>query len=219
MAPSSRFASCMKPNVAYLVLNFCALWKKQTTLPSLAYAGIPYQSLGERAGALALMIAWSRSPRARSGPGIAAIVASTAASPSALSARGPGRAAAFFAAGFAVFVAFLAAFVSAMETPLKIVGLVARGYRTRSGRLKRDAERPTQQPRELGELRVWETPHAPAVCCSGWVGAHHPTLNRHPLSLRVACRGASRSRPAFPVPGPPGNVRCPRMRRPPIPGR
>src|SRR4029077_20643419 len=50
MAPSSRFASCMKPNVAYLVLNFAALWKKQTTLPSLAYAGIPYQSLGERAG-------------------------------------------------------------------------------------------------------------------------------------------------------------------------
>src|SRR6266851_10120337 len=31
MAPSSRFASCWKPNVAYLVLNFCALWKKQTT--------------------------------------------------------------------------------------------------------------------------------------------------------------------------------------------
>ena len=25
MAPSSRFASCRKPNVAYLVLNFCAL--------------------------------------------------------------------------------------------------------------------------------------------------------------------------------------------------
>src|SRR5229473_5716699 len=50
MAPSSRFASCMKPNVAYLVLNFCALWKKQSTLPSLAYAGIPYQSLGVRAG-------------------------------------------------------------------------------------------------------------------------------------------------------------------------
>jgi hypothetical protein len=45
-------------------LNFCALWKKQTTLPSLAYAGIPYQSLGARAGALALMIAWSRSPSA-----------------------------------------------------------------------------------------------------------------------------------------------------------
>jgi hypothetical protein len=39
-------------------LNFCALWKKQTTLPSLAYAGIPYQVLGERAGVLALMMAW-----------------------------------------------------------------------------------------------------------------------------------------------------------------
>src|SRR5437868_9177469 len=56
-APSSRFALSLKPNVAYLVLNLCAGWKKQTTLPSLAYAGIPYQSLGERAGALALIIA------------------------------------------------------------------------------------------------------------------------------------------------------------------
>ncbi len=36
MAPSSRFASSLKPNVAYLDVNFCALWKKQTTLPSLA---------------------------------------------------------------------------------------------------------------------------------------------------------------------------------------
>src|SRR5207248_9394503 len=105
MAPSSRFASCIKPNVAYLVLNFCALWKKQTTLPSLAYAGMPYQSLGARAGALALTIAWSRSPRARSGSGIEAIVASTALSPSALSARGPGRAAAFFAAFLVVLLA------------------------------------------------------------------------------------------------------------------
>src|SRR6476660_4206899 len=61
IAPSSRFAESLKPNVAYLVLNFCALWKKQTTLPSLAYAGIPYQVFGERAGAPALMIAWSRS--------------------------------------------------------------------------------------------------------------------------------------------------------------
>src|SRR6516164_8718533 len=119
MCPSSSFASCMKPSVAYLVLNLCALWKKQTTLPSLAYAGIPYQSLGARAGALALMIAWSRSPRARSGPGIAAIVASTALSPSALSARGPGRAAAFFAACLVVLLAdfcvpFIAGFLSAI---------------------------------------------------------------------------------------------------------
>src|SRR5947209_13389605 len=92
MAPSSRFASSLKPSVAYLVLNFCLVWKKQTTLPSLAYAGIPYQSLGERAGALALMMAWSRSPMARSGSGISSIFASTALSPSALSARGPQRA-------------------------------------------------------------------------------------------------------------------------------
>jgi hypothetical protein len=34
MAPLSRFALSLKPNVAYLVLNFCALWKKQTTDPS-----------------------------------------------------------------------------------------------------------------------------------------------------------------------------------------
>src|SRR5712692_6762836 len=86
MAPSSRFALSLKPSVAYLVLNFCAVWKWQTTLPSLAYAGIPYQSLGERAGALALMITWSRLPMVRSGSGISAIFASTAPSQSALSA-------------------------------------------------------------------------------------------------------------------------------------
>jgi hypothetical protein len=68
--PSSRFALSLKPNVTYLALNLCALWKKQTTLPSLAYAGIPYQVLGERAGALALMMAWSRLAMARSGSGI-----------------------------------------------------------------------------------------------------------------------------------------------------
>src|SRR5688572_19174027 len=41
MLPSSRFASSLKPNVAYRALNLSAGWKKQTTLPSLAYAGIP----------------------------------------------------------------------------------------------------------------------------------------------------------------------------------
>src|SRR5881396_3095324 len=93
--PSSRFALSLKPNVAYLVLNFCALWKKQTTLPSLAYAGIPYQVLGERAGALALTMAWSRSAIARSRSGISAIFASTSLSPSPLTARAPRREAAF----------------------------------------------------------------------------------------------------------------------------
>src|SRR5262245_65068164 len=95
IAPSSRFALSLKPNAAYLVLNFCALWKKQTTSPSLAYAGIPYQVLGERAGALALMMAWSRSAMVRSASGISAIFASTSLSPSALPARGPRRASAF----------------------------------------------------------------------------------------------------------------------------
>src|SRR5690348_8377588 len=57
IAPSSRFAVSLKPSVAYRVLNFCAGWKKQTTLPSLAYAGCPYQSRGVRPGALAVMIA------------------------------------------------------------------------------------------------------------------------------------------------------------------
>jgi len=41
MLPSSRFALSLKPNVAYLVLNFAAAWKKQTTLSSLAYADSP----------------------------------------------------------------------------------------------------------------------------------------------------------------------------------
>src|SRR5437870_5438407 len=95
MAPSSRFAWSLKPSVAYLVLNFCALWKKQTTLPSLAYAGIPYQVLSERAGALALMMAWSRSAMERSAFGISAIFASTSLSPSAFFGRGPRRASAF----------------------------------------------------------------------------------------------------------------------------
>jgi hypothetical protein len=40
-----EFALPLKPGVAYLVLNFCALWKK-TALPALAYAGIPYQVFG-----------------------------------------------------------------------------------------------------------------------------------------------------------------------------
>src|SRR3990172_515357 len=85
MAPSSSFAVSLKANVAYLVLNFAALWKKQTTLSSLAYAGIPYQVFGARAGALALTIAWIRSAKARSDSRISAIFASTSLSPAALS--------------------------------------------------------------------------------------------------------------------------------------
>ena len=68
IAPASRFAASLNPNVAYLESNFAPLWKKQTTLPSsLAYAGIPYHVFGERPGALSLTIAWSRLAMSRSG--------------------------------------------------------------------------------------------------------------------------------------------------------
>src|SRR5215217_7334882 len=92
MVPLSRFATSLKPNVAYRELNFCAGVKKQTTLPSLAYAGIPYHVFGERSGALALIIAWSRSAIARSASGISPIFASTSLS---APAREPRRASAF----------------------------------------------------------------------------------------------------------------------------
>src|SRR5687768_16731520 len=45
---------------------------------------MPYQVFGERTGALALMISWSRLAMARSGPGISAIFASKSLSPSVL---------------------------------------------------------------------------------------------------------------------------------------
>src|SRR2546426_9392423 len=122
--PSSRFALSLKPKVAYLALNLCALWKKQTTLPSLAYAGIPYQVLGERAGALALMIAWSRSAMARSGSGISAIFASTSLSPSAPGPRGPRRADAF-SSWARSFIAARSSSVNPLTAlPIAVFGLI-----------------------------------------------------------------------------------------------
>ena len=47
MPPSSRFAASSKPKVAYRDLNLPALLKKQTTLPSFVYAGMPYQVLDD----------------------------------------------------------------------------------------------------------------------------------------------------------------------------
>ncbi|HSS10849.1 MAG TPA: hypothetical protein VLL25_13250 [Acidimicrobiales bacterium] len=41
MAPSSRFALSLKPNVGYLVLNFCALWKKHDDVAVLGVRGHP----------------------------------------------------------------------------------------------------------------------------------------------------------------------------------
>src|ERR1035437_5816485 len=65
---------------------------------------MPYQSRGERAGALALMIASTRSPMLRSGSGSAAMAARTAASPSA-----------FLVGLAAFFVASLLALFSAIK--------------------------------------------------------------------------------------------------------
>src|SRR3989449_1775450 len=124
MAPSSRFAASLKPSVAYLVLNFCAGWKKQTTSPSLAYAGIPYQVLGARPGAMALMIAWSRLAMARSGSRISAIFASRALAPSALSARGPRPADAFRSWRYS-FIAARSSSVNALNFSLIAVVLLA----------------------------------------------------------------------------------------------
>src|SRR2546428_11073648 len=75
-SPSSRVAESLNPSVAYLALNLALSWKKKTALPSLAYAGIPYQVVDEREGALALTIAWIRLAMPRSGSFIAAIFAS-----------------------------------------------------------------------------------------------------------------------------------------------
>ena len=47
MLPSSSLALSLKPNVAYRVLNFAPLWKKQTTLSSFVQAGMPYQVFGD----------------------------------------------------------------------------------------------------------------------------------------------------------------------------
>src|SRR5260370_7828628 len=41
MAPSSRFALSLNPNVADLVLTFCALCITHTPFPSFPYAGTP----------------------------------------------------------------------------------------------------------------------------------------------------------------------------------
>src|SRR5664280_255697 len=80
IVPSSRAASSLKPTVAYRVLNLFESWKKQTTLPSLAYAGLPYQSRDVSCGATALTISWMRVAIARSASFISEIFSRTAAS-------------------------------------------------------------------------------------------------------------------------------------------
>src|SRR5262245_38538031 len=142
MTPASRFAASSKPNVAYLELNFSALLKKQTTLPSLAYAGIPYQVFGASSGALAVTIAWSRSAMTRSGACILPIASSTSRSPSALllfarSSAFSSLARSLIAARssavnpLAGFVSFVAGFRSAIANLLEADEAVARGGRGR----------------------------------------------------------------------------------------
>src|SRR6267142_5094124 len=104
-SPSSRLALSLKPSVAYLDLNFAASWKNRTALPSLAYAGIPYQVVDARAGAFALTMACSRFAMPRSGSFIAAIFASSAVSPSRPAA----------AAFWSAMVSFIAAFSAAVS--------------------------------------------------------------------------------------------------------
>src|SRR5215831_7075731 len=89
MALSSRFALSWNPSVEYLVLYLSPLWKKQTTLPSFVYAGIPYQVLDASAGALALTMAWIRFAIVRSGSAISSIFVSTSLSQSASAALEP----------------------------------------------------------------------------------------------------------------------------------
>src|SRR6185312_7011118 len=79
-----RCAGSLKPNVAYRAPNLLAGWKKQTILPSLAYAGIPYQVRGASSGAAEVMIAWRRSASTRSGSCISAIFSRRVARSSAL---------------------------------------------------------------------------------------------------------------------------------------
>ena len=111
----ARYATFGFSDEANLALNLSALWKKQTILPSLAYAGIPYQVLGERSGALALTTAWIRSAMARSESGISAIFASTSRSLSSL-----------FEAAFS---SFARSFIAAFSSGVNPVGVSLAGVR------------------------------------------------------------------------------------------
>jgi hypothetical protein len=88
----------------------------------LAYAGIPYQVFGQRSGALASTIAWSRLAMARSDPFIAAIAASRSRSPSArfLLAR-----ASAFSSWARAFIAARSSAVNPLDVLLRAAALFA----------------------------------------------------------------------------------------------
>ena len=97
--------------------------EKADDLAVLGIRGHPVPESRREGGALALMMAWSRSPRARSGAGIAAICASTALSPSALSRAG--RAAAAFSSWARSFIAARSSSVNPSSFLSTAVGLLA----------------------------------------------------------------------------------------------
>jgi len=75
MAPSSRFAVSLKPNVVYPRLTSAHL-EEADDLAVLGIRGHPAPEFRRRAGALALTTAWSRSTMERSDSGSSAIFAS-----------------------------------------------------------------------------------------------------------------------------------------------
>src|SRR5262249_7007923 len=95
----------------YRDLNFPAFLKKQTTLPSLAYAGIPYHVFGVSPGAAAVTSSSTRFPRARSCGDIAASELRTAVSPSSFSFSS------FACARIAAFSSAVTPFFSAFGCP------------------------------------------------------------------------------------------------------
>src|SRR6185312_14678543 len=96
--------------------------KKTTTLPSLfAYAGMPYQVLGVRPGAVSFTIAWIFLPSARSLGVISASAASIASFPwaAAFSSRARARIAAFSSALKLSFLVGLILLLSFVRQPAR----------------------------------------------------------------------------------------------------
>jgi hypothetical protein len=79
----------VEPERRIPALNLSALWKKQTTLPSLAYAGIPYQSFGDTPARSPRRWRGAARPSTDPGSGISAIFASTLGLRVALFVRRP----------------------------------------------------------------------------------------------------------------------------------
>ena len=91
MVPSSRFAVVVEAECRVPRLELLRGLEEADDLAVLGIRGHPVPELRREVGALALMMAWSRSAMARSDSGISAIFASTSLSSSALAARAAAR--------------------------------------------------------------------------------------------------------------------------------